>query len=104
MTVNAETISYWAQIAAVYLAICTFITTLALGAIYGGAWWYLRKGRKWLAMPLLMAQVYTLRVQHITTKVANGIGKGVIETNVTVTQVSTTAEVAGKSLVRVFKK
>lgn len=98
--VTPENISVWADIAAIFLVICTVIWTLVLGAIYGGAWWYLRKGRKWLATPLLMAHVYTLRVQHAAMKITDAVANVPIQISSATTQVSTTARVLIKSLKR----
>lgn len=102
--VNPETISVWADIATIFLVVCTVITTLALGAVYGGAWWYLRKGRKKLAMPLLMGQVYALRVQHATMKVTDTIANVPIQIASVTTQVTTTAGVLKDSLARAMEK
>lgn len=95
---NPETISVWADIATIFLVVCTVISTLALGAVYGGAWWYLRKGRKALGLPLLMGQVYALRVQHATMKVTDGVANVPIKVATATTQVKTTVGVLVKSL------
>jgi hypothetical protein len=100
MVVSPEAVSFWADIAAIFIVINVLVIVLVVGAAFGAGWWYLRKGRKALAMPLLMGQVYTLRVQHITMRVTDGIANAVIQTNATATQVTTTARVLGESLVK----
>lgn len=95
---NPETISVWADVAAIFLVVNVVVLTLAVGVGLGFGWWYLRKGRRALSMPLLMGQVYSLRVQHITIKVTDRIANVPIQIHATTAQVTTTVRVLGQSL------
>jgi hypothetical protein len=86
-----ENISWWADVLTVYLMVVAFVLALAVGAGLGLGWWYLRKARKKLAMPLLMVQVYALRVQHITMKVTDAVANVPITIHATFARVRTTA-------------
>lgn len=88
---NPESISFWANVAAIFLLVNVFILTLATGAALGFGWWYLRKGRKALGMPLLMAHVYALRTQHVTMKVSDAVANVPIQISSLTTRVTTTA-------------
>lgn len=68
-----ETLAFWRDIALILLCLQAFILMLVPGAILYFGWYYLRKGRKALSMPLLMAQVYALRIQHVTMRVTDKI-------------------------------
>ncbi len=61
---DPETLNFWANAAAIFLFFNALVMTILTGVAFGFAWWYLRKGRIWLGMPLLMAQVYALRAQQ----------------------------------------
>lgn len=100
MVVSPEAVSFWADVAAIFIAINLLVIVVVVGAGLGAGWWYLRKGRKKLATPLLMAQVYTLRAQHITMQVTDAVANVVIQTNATAAQVATTARVLTESLLR----
>lgn len=89
---DAESISFWADIAAIFLVVNVILITLVIGAAFGFGWWYLRKGRKALAIPLLMGQVYTLRAQQITMKVTDAIANVPISIHATTAQIKTTAQ------------
>lgn len=95
---NPETVSFWADVAAIFLLAQAILITIVLGVGLGFGWWYLRKGRKALGMPLLMAQVYTLRAQHITMRVTDAIANVPISIHAGVTQVTTTFETLWSSL------
>ena len=69
-----------------------FILALMTGVGLGFGWWYLRKGRKALGMPFLMAQVYALRVQNATMRVTDRIVNVPIQLNAAATQVEVTAK------------
>lgn len=101
---SPETVRSVADIAAVFIAINIFILMLIPAALFGFAWWYLRKGRKWLVNPLLMGQVYALRAQQITMKVTDGIASVPIQIAATTTQVSTTLRVLGGSIARLYRE
>ncbi len=90
---NPDTLSFWTDIAAIFLFINAIILTLIIAVALGLGWWYLRQGRKKLALPLLYAQVYTLRVQQITMQVTNGIARVPIEIRATAAQVMTTLQI-----------
>jgi hypothetical protein len=100
---DAETLNFWANVAAIFLFINALIITIAMGVAFGFGWWYLRKGRKWLAMPLLMAQVYTLRAQHITTQVTDVIANVPITVHAVTTQATTTTRLLTSSIVRTIR-
>lgn len=72
---DPTTLDFWANVAAILLMVEAFILSLAVGALMGVGWWYLRKGRKALGLPLLYAQVYALRAQHLTMRVSEGIAE-----------------------------
>lgn len=90
---SVETLNFWAAVAAIFLFANAILVTLFMGVSIGFGWWYLRKGRKALAMPLLMAQVYALRVQTTTTKVCDSIANVPIQINQVTTQVTSTAKI-----------
>jgi hypothetical protein len=87
---NAETLGMWRDIALIFLIVQSFIVTLATGAVFGVAWWYLRKGRKALVMPLLYGQVYALRAQHITLKATDKVAAVPIGANALAARIGTT--------------
>jgi hypothetical protein len=89
---NPETLSWWADVLTVYLVLNVFVLTLAVGVGLGFGWWYLRKGRRKLVMPLLMAQVYTLRVQRVTMRVTDAIAGVPIALHAATARVKTTAQ------------
>jgi hypothetical protein len=101
---NPESISLWADIAAIFVLINVFILMLIPGAAFGFGWWYLRKGRKALVVPLLMAQVYALRVQQITMKVTDGIANVPIQISATATQIATTLKVLKGSIAQLYRE
>lgn len=70
---DEQAISVAADIAAVYLVVLMFLTTLITAVGLGIVWWYLRRGRKALVLPFLYAQVFALRVQNATMKVSDKI-------------------------------
>lgn len=82
------------------MVVLDLVIIIVIGAVLGAGWWYLRKGRRALAMPLLMGQVYTLRVQHITMQVSDAVANAVIQTNTAATQAATTVRVLAESLWR----
>jgi hypothetical protein len=88
---DPETLNFWTNVAAIYLFANLCVITLIVGVALGFGWWYLRKGRLALALPLLYAQVYALRVQHITTRAGDTIASVPIGISSTVEQVRTTA-------------
>lgn len=100
---NPEALSFWADVGAIFLVCNVFLLTLVMGAALGFGWWYLRKGRKALGVPLLMGQVYTLRVQHATMKVTDTVANVPIQIHSATTQVMTTARVLKNSLQRSMK-
>lgn len=89
---NPEVVSLWADIAAIFCLVQIVLVTIVMGVGLGFGWWYLRKGRKKLATPLLMGQVYALRVQHATMKVSDGVANVPITINSAVTQALTTIQ------------
>lgn len=97
---NPETVSLWADIATIFVLINVFILMLIPGAAFGFGWWYLRKGRKKLVVPLLMGQVYALRVQHITMKVTDAIANVPIQISNTAAQITTTLRALRGSVVK----
>jgi hypothetical protein len=101
---SPESISLWADIAAIFVLINVFILMFVPAALFGFGWWYLRKGRKALVVPLLMAQVYTLRVQQVTMKITNGIAKVPIEISATATQIATTLKVLKGSIAQLYRE
>lgn len=78
-----------------------FVLMLIPAALFGFGWWYLRKGRKALAMPFLMAQVYALRIQNATMRVSDKIVNVPIQMNAAATQVETTAKALRKPKVEI---
>ena len=97
---NPETVSFWADIAAVFCVIQVILIVIIMGAVLGFGWWYLRKGRRALVTPLLMAQVYTLRVQHVTMKATDAVANVPISISAGVAQVTTTGKTLWESLTR----
>ncbi len=89
---SPESLLFWANIAAIYCVVNGVILSLVIGVAFGFAWWYLRKGRKALMMPLLMAQVYALRAQHITLKVTDAVANVPIGIHTTTTRLKVTAQ------------
>lgn len=85
-----ETLAFWRDIAVVLLCVQAFILMLVPGALFYFGWYYLRKGRKALSMPLLMAQVYALRIQHITMRVTDKFAAIPINIGAGSAQVTTT--------------
>jgi hypothetical protein len=100
---DPETLNYWATVAAIFLFINALVVTIASGVIFGFAWWYLRKGRMWLGTPLLMAQVYALRAQHITTQVSDKIVGVPIAIRSTTARATTTTRLLSESVVRTVR-
>ena len=78
-----------------------FVLMLIPAALFGFGWWYLRKGRRALVTPLLMGQVYALRIQNATMRVSEKIVNVPIQLNAGVTQVETTAKALRKSTVEI---
>ncbi len=101
---NPEAVSFWADIAAIFLVGNVILLTLVMGVALGFGWWYLRKGRKALVLPLLMGQVYALRVQNATMKVTDAVANVPIQIHATTTQVTTTARVLKESIARAMGK
>lgn len=89
---NPEAVSFWADIAAIFCLVQVILLTIVVGVGLGFGWWYLRKGRKKLATPLLMGQVWALRVQHVTMKVTDAVANVPITINAGVTQALTTIQ------------
>ena len=88
---NPETLNFWANVAAIYLMFLMFLGVLVVGALLGFVWWYLRKGRRALALPFLYAQVYALRVQRTTQQVSDKVVQVPIALHATSEQVATTS-------------
>jgi hypothetical protein len=89
---NADSISFWADVAAIFIVAQLFVFTFVTAIGLGMGWWYLRKGRKKLATPLLLAQVYALRAQQGTLKVSDKVAAVPISIHAFVTQVQVTAQ------------
>lgn len=87
---DPETLDALAKVSTVFLMCNAFVLTLATGLGLGFVWWYLRKGRKALGMPFLMAQVYTLRIQMVTMRVTDRIAAVPIQIDATTTRITTT--------------
>ena len=89
---NANSISFWADVAAIFIVAQLFVFTFVTAVGLGMGWWYLRKGRKKLATPLLLAQVYALRVQQSTLKVSNKVAAVPIGIHAFATRLQVTAQ------------
>lgn len=96
---NPETLNFWANVAAIYLILLLFLFIMVTGVLFGFLWWYLRKGRRALALPFLYAQVYALRVQRTTQKVSDQVVRAPIALSAATEQVTTTSRalVRGRS-------
>ncbi len=88
---NPESVSFWADVAAIFILSQLLLFTLLTAVGLGMGWWYFRQGRKKLVMPMLMAQVYALRVQQGTQKASNKIAAVPIGINTTVKRAQVTA-------------
>lgn len=90
---DANTLSFWTNVAAIFL----MVEALILTAVFGVALWfarvYLRKGRLALAMPFLKVQVYTLRIQQITMKTTDAVAGVPIGIHSALARVGTTAQI-----------
>ena len=93
---SPESVSFWADVSAIFILSQMLLFTLLFAVGLGVGWWYFRKARKKLIVPLLMGQVYALRIQQGTTQVSNKIVNVPITINATVKRVQITAQ----SLVR----
>jgi len=70
---NPQAFAPWRDLAVILLCIESALFIAIPGVIFFFAQKYLRIFRHWLKMPLLRAQVYALRTQEITQRVANRI-------------------------------
>lgn len=86
---TAETFALWRDLALILLIAEAFILVLPVAILLFFGWKYLRKGRKALYMPMLMAQVYALRIQHITMRVTDKIATVPINVSAASAQVTT---------------
>lgn len=89
---NPESISFWADVAAIFVLAQLLLFTVVTGVSLGMVWWYLRKGRKKLVLPFLYAQVYALRVQRGTAQVGDKIAGVPIAINSTTERVKVTTQ------------
>ncbi len=87
-----ESLSFWADVAAVFLLAQMFLFSIIMAVGMGMGWWYFRRARKKLAMPMLMAQVYALRMQQGTNKVADKIVSVPMGINAAATRAQATAQ------------
>jgi hypothetical protein len=87
-----ESVSFWADVAAVFLLVQMLLATVFMAVGLGMAWWYLRKGRKKLVLPFLYAQVYALRVQKGTAQIGDKIAGVPIAINSTTERVKVTTQ------------
>ena len=97
---DPETLNFWANVSTVFLLCNAAVLAVVSGIGLGIGWWYIRKGRKALGTPFLMAQVYSLRLQIATTRVTDRIAAVPIQIDAAATQVTTTAKVLKNSLAR----
>ncbi|GIL15409.1 MAG: hypothetical protein BroJett039_05820 [Chloroflexota bacterium] len=88
---NPESISLWADVAAIFILAQLLLFTLLMAVALGIGWWYLRQARKKLIVPFLMGQVYALRAQQITTKVSDNISNAPIALYATAERIQVTA-------------
>lgn len=93
---STETVSFWADVAAIFLLSQIIVVSLLFGILSGFGWWQFRKGRKALAMPLLRAQVFALRVQHRTMKAGDAAANVPIQIHALTTRIKTTAQVLAR--------
>jgi hypothetical protein len=97
---SPETVSFWADLAAIFVLINVFVLMLIPGIAFGFGWWYLRKGRRKLVVPLLMGQVYALRIQQITMKACDAVANVPIQISAGAAQIMTTLRALRGSVVR----
>ena len=88
-----ETLNFWTNASAIFLMANLCVLVIATGVALGFGWWYLRKGRKALTIPLLYAQVYVLRVQHATQQASEAIVRVPIGIGAAAARVTTTTMV-----------
>ncbi len=89
---NPESVSFWADVAAIFLLAQLFLFTLLFAVGLGVGWWYFRQARKKLIVPLLMGQVYALRIQQGTAQVSAKIVNVPITLGATVKRAQITAQ------------
>lgn len=89
---SPESISFWADVSAIFILAQMLLFTLLFAVALGTGWWYFRKARRKLIVPLLMGQVYALRIQQGTTKVSNQIVGVPMTINATAIRVQVTVE------------
>lgn len=89
---SPESISFWADVSAIFILAQMLLFTLLFAVALGTGWWYFRKARRKLIVPLLMGQVYALRIQQGTTKVSNQIVRVPMTINATAIRVQVTVE------------
>lgn len=96
---TSEALAFWAGVAAIFLLVNAAVIAVVMGISLGFGWWYLRRGRKALRTPLLMAQVYALRIQYRTMQAGDAIANVPIQIHATTARVKTTAQtlMQGKS-------
>lgn len=86
-----DSVSFWADVATIFLMAQCFVLAMFTAVTLGMVWWYFRLARKKLVVPLLMAQVYALRIQHATNKVSEKIVSVPIGINATAKRAQVTA-------------
>jgi hypothetical protein len=65
----------WRDLALVWFILWAFIFTLIPGAAFYFAVVGMRRFNRWIRLPLLQAQVWALRIQHGTARVADQIAE-----------------------------
>lgn len=93
---SPESISFWADVSAIFILSQLLFFTLLMAVGLGVGWWYFRKARKKLIVPLLMGQVYALRIQQGTTKISDKI----VNVPMTINATAKRAQVTTQALVR----
>jgi hypothetical protein len=66
-------LALWRDLSIVWLVLLTMIILAVPGVAFYFAQLYLRRFRRWLRLPLLHAQVWTLRIQRGTTGASDRI-------------------------------
>lgn len=93
---SPESISFWADVSAIFILSQLFLFTLLMAVGLGVGWWYFRKARKKLLVPLLMGQVYALRIQQGTAK----IGDKIANVPITIDSTAKRAQVTSQAMIR----
>ncbi len=70
---SRETLSLLRDISAILICFECALFVAAPGVLLFFARKYLRKGRRWLHVPLLRIQVLVLRVENVTIKASNAV-------------------------------